>query len=333
VRDLSASRTLHLLRHPRTAAAVPLVALALAVAGCGGATTANSAAGDGAAGPGATTEATQAPTASATPSPAATPTATPTPEIPVQPAAQGPHNRSDTEFLQGPVLAHHAQIPELYERFVVARLDDAGRSTLQGADREVADYLVTWIADMSAAQTREMAWAGATLDAWGQPRVPATDVHAGHAGGAASMGMLTAADFTRLEKEPLPAALRDFLRLLKVHHGGMVTHATGTLQGTDIAQPAANPDVRKAAQEAINGQGKEIRQIDQLLLKLGEDPAQDSDDTVALSSGSATVHVHTASFSASATSTQVAGSPARPAGGRGATAPATVSSGRTLATV
>lgn len=160
--------------------------------------------------------------------------------------ATGEHNAADVAFAQQ-MIPHHRQAVEM------AGLVD-GRSD----NPKILDLA----ARIEEAQDPEIATLTGWLRAWGEPvDAPGDGGHSmpGMDHGSGMPGMMTDADMAALRAATGEDFDQRWVSMMIVHHQGAVEMAE-----VELAE-GANPDAKKLAQQIIDAQNAEIREMQALL--------------------------------------------------------------------
>ncbi len=173
--------------------------------------------------------------------------ATTTAAAPGSAQAAGEHNAADVAFAQQ-MIPHHSQAVEM------AGLVDG---------RSATPKIVDLAGRIKKAQDPEIATLTGWLQAWGESTTASTD-GTGHSmpgvdHGSAMPGMMTEQDMSALRAATGEDFDRRWLSLMIVHHQGAVEMAKTELAG------GADPDAKKLAQQIIDAQNAEIREMQALL--------------------------------------------------------------------
>jgi uncharacterized protein (DUF305 family) len=167
---------------------------------------------------------------------ATTTTPPPPPATSSAPAAgQEQHNQADVVFLQN-MIPHHAQAITM-----------AQMARNQATSPQVKDLA----ARIEAAQGPEIQQMRDLLTAWGVPVTPGGTGPMGGMGNGQMPGMMSGAEFDRM-----------FLQMMTVHHQSAIDMAQ-----TELAQ-GSNPAARRLAQQIIDAQQAEIKEMQTLLQQI-----------------------------------------------------------------
>lgn len=166
-------------------------------------------------------------------------------------AAPGAKSVNDVDF-STMMIPHHAQ--------AIAMADLAEKQATDPALRAMAPKI-------SAAQGPEISRMSGWLKAWGAPQPAAAGAQAGGMAGMPGMGdesgsMMSAKEMASLSGASGPAFDRMWTQLMIRHHQGAVAMAR-----TELAR-GTNPESIQLAHAIVNGQTKEIAELNAILARL-----------------------------------------------------------------